>query len=91
MTIWMIWAAMAFCSAAASRWALKLAGALGVLALGFEGGEAGLVDALGAGAAFDLLLPGLVLVGLLDLVLVDQAGFQEIVPAKRPCVHHPVR
>jgi hypothetical protein len=40
--------------------------------------QTGLVDAFGAAAAFDFLLPAFVLIGDLDLVLVDQAGFQQL-------------
>ena len=45
-----------------------------VLALGLERGQAHLVDALRAALALVLFLLALVLVGQLDLLLVDQAG-----------------
>src|SRR5471030_625354 len=54
---------------------IELAGPLGVLALRLQRGHARLVDALRAGAALDLLLLALVLVGQFGLGLVDQAGF----------------
>jgi hypothetical protein len=58
---------------------IEFAGALGVLALQLGGGQLGLVDRFGAGAAFDLLLLALVLLDLLGLVLVYQPGFEELV------------
>ena len=58
---------------------VQLPGPLRLLALSLLGRQPGLIDALGAGLAFHLLLNALVLLGLVDLLLVDQAGFQKLI------------
>ncbi len=62
---------------------IEFAGPLGILALSFEHRQARFIDALRAGPALDLLLVGLFVVGLFGFLLVDQAGFQELLLQRR--------